>query len=195
MAMYEVSSEARVGKITAASRTDLKNRDRIPAVLYDKNGSSINIAIPRKEAKNLLRRRGTSGVVKLNITNGDSVESHDAIFKNPQFNYLHSELIHLDFQKTYPDRPISIKVPIKCSGTPYGVLRQGGVLQQNAQESEIQCLPGEVPDCISVDVSHLKLNEIIRARDIEGFKFKLPSQSFFTVASSRAARKIAAAQD
>jgi len=193
--MYEVSAEARVGKITAASRTELKKREFIPAVLYDKNGTSQNIALSRKEAVTLLKKRGTSGVVKLSIANGDSVEAHEAVFKNPQFDYLQSELIHIDFQKAYSDRPIRIKIPIKCTGTPYGVLRQGGVLQQNAQESEILCLPSEVPDCISVDVSHLKLNEIVRASDIEGFEFKIPSQSFFTVASSRAARKIAASKD
>ncbi|MBT3784333.1 50S ribosomal protein L25 [bacterium] len=190
--MYEVSAEARVGKITAASRTVLKGKKFIPAVLYDRDGTAQNIALSKKEADTLIKKRGTSGMVKLSIQNGDSTESHEAVFKNPQYNYLQSDLLHLDFQKTYADTKIRIKIPIKGTGTPYGVLRQGGVLQQNAQESEITCLPGSIPDCITVDVSHLKINEIVRAQDLEGFEFRVPSQSFFTVASSRVARKIAA---
>ena len=66
---------------------------------------------------------------------------------------------------------------------------------KHAQETEIHCLPAEIPDCIKVDVSDLKLNEIVRAEDIEGFNYSIPTQAFFTVASSRAARKIAAQGD
>ena len=95
----------------------------------------------------------------------------------------------------HAERVVKIKVPVAHTGVPYGVLRQGGVLQQNAQETEIHCLPAEIPDCIKVDVSDLKLNEIVRAEDIEGFTYSIPTQAFFTVASSRAARKIAAQGD
>ena len=164
----------------------------IPSVMYDKTGSAINIALDRKDVETLIKKRGTSGLVKLHISQGDQKESHEAIFKNIQYDYLHSTVIHLDFQKAYADTPVKIRVPIKGTGTPYGVIRQGGVLQQNAQAAEIQCLPADIPDVISVEVSSLKLNEIVRAADVEGFQFTLPNQSFFTVASSRAARKIAA---
>jgi large subunit ribosomal protein L25 len=96
--------------------------------------------------------------------------------------------IHIDFQKADPERPIRIKVPVKAVGTPYGVLRQGGVLQQNAQETELLCLPKDIPDYIDVDVSKLNLHELVRARDISGYNFTTPSQSLFSVATSRAAR-------
>lgn len=190
--MYEVNAIARESRITKASRNALRKSGKIPATLYDKSGQATSVGIDAKEVETLLKKRGASGLVKLNVKNGEETESHQAIFKNIQYDWTQNNVLHLDFQKAYDDRPVKIKVPIKGTGTPYGVLRQGGVLQQNSLETEILTLPKDIPDVISIDVSHLKLNEIVRARDVEGFTFSLPLQSFFTVASSRAARKIAA---
>jgi large subunit ribosomal protein L25 len=190
--MYEITAEQRNSRISQADRTALKEAGMIPSVMYDKTGSAVNIALSRKDVETMIKKRGTSGLVKLHISQGDQKESHDAIFKDLQYDYLHSTVIHLDFQKAYADTLVKIRIPIKGTGTPYGVIRQGGVLQQNAQAAEIRCLPAEIPDVISVEVGPLKLNEIVRAADIKGYEFTLPNASFFTVASSRAARKIAA---
>lgn len=190
--MYEVTVEVRDSKVTQASRTALRNAGRIPAVVYDKDGSSINVSIDARDTTMLIRRRGASGLVLLKIMNQGNLEETQAVFKNIQYDYKGNDVLHIDFQRVHADRIVKIKVPVTHSGTPYGVLRQGGVLQQNAQETEIHCLPADIPDCIRVDVSALKLNEIVRAQDIEGFTYSIPTQAFFTVASSRAARKIAA---
>ena len=193
--MYEVEVQVRDTKITQASRTALRNAGRIPAVVYDKDGSAINVSIDGREAELLVRKRGASGLIALKIDNQGSIEETQAIFKNIQYDYKGNTILHLDFQKVHAERVVKIKVPVAHTGVPYGVLRQGGVLQQNAQETEIHCLPAEIPDCIKVDVSDLKLNEIVRAEDVEGFTYSIPTQAFFTVASSRAARKIAAQGD
>ena len=190
--MYEVDVQVRDTKITQASRTALRNAGRIPAVVYDKDGSVINVSIDSREAGILVKKRGASGLISLKIDNQGSIEETQAIFKNIQYDYKGNTILHLEFQRTHADRIVKIKVPVAHTGVPYGVLRQGGVLQQNAQETEIHCLPAQIPDCIKVDVSDLKLNEIVRAEDIKGFNYSIPSQAFFTVASSRAARKIAA---
>lgn len=190
--MYTVTAKERQGEITKSSTRGLSRDGRIPAVMYDRTGTSVPLSLDRKDAETLIKKRGTSGLISLNVEKAGGAESVTVVFKNLQYDHLRNNVIHMEFQKTEPTIPVKIKVPIKGTGTPFGVLRQGGVLQQNAQDTEIQCLPAEIPDFILVDVSHLKLNEVIRARDIEGFKFSLPVQSFFTVASSRAARKIAA---
>ena len=188
--MYEVNAKVRESEIKGSTRRAMRREGGIPAVLCDRNGTATNIYLDRKEVHSLVKKRGASGLVKLNI---EGLDACDAIFKNIQYDYTGSNILHLDFDRAYDDKKIKIKVPLKCIGTPYGVLRQGGVLQQNAQETEIQCFPKDIPDAISIDVSELKLNEIVRAKDIKGYTFSIPSQSFFTVASSRAARKIAAA--
>jgi len=190
--MYNLTAKERQGEISKSSTRGLYRDARIPGVVYDHTGVSLPVSLDRKDADLLIKKRGTSGLIQLTVEKAGGNEVCNAVFKNLQYDHLRNNVIHMEFQRTVATVPVKIRVPIKGTGTPHGVLRQGGVLQQNAQESEILCLPADIPDCIQVDVSHLKLNEVIRARDIEGFKFSLPQQSFFTVASSRAARKIAA---
>ena len=61
--MYEVEVQVRDTKITQASRTALRNAGRIPAVVYDKDGSAINVSIDGREATLLVRKRGASGLI------------------------------------------------------------------------------------------------------------------------------------
>ncbi len=189
--MYTIQVQKRESDIRKSTTRGLYRDGRIPCVIYDGSGQSVPVSMDQKDAEVLIRKRGVSGLIQVDIEGDKSVT---AIFKNLQYNHMRTEIRHVDFQVTEDDKPVKIRVPVKGNGTPFGVLRQGGVLQQNAQDTEICCLPKDIPDFIAVDVSNLKLNEIIRARDIEGFNFSLPLQSFFTVASSRAARKMASSQ-
>lgn len=186
--MYELSAEVREAKVCKSSTNAVRRADMVPAVMYDSETNCTHLAICKKEVGRLIQKRGTSGLIQLNVKRGDAVDVHEVVFKSVQFDVLYSNVIHIDFQKADPERPIRIKVPVKSVGTPFGVLRQGGVLQQNAQETELLCLPKDIPDYISVDVTKLNLHELIRAKDIPGFNFTTPSQSLFSVATSRAAR-------
>jgi large subunit ribosomal protein L25 len=194
--MYEVQAELREGKITKASTNELKRREMVPAVMYDRHTNSQHVAISRKEVGQLVQKRGTSGYIKLNINKSDnSTETHNVVFKNIQFDAFRNNIIHMDLIKTEEGVPVKIKVPIKGNGTPFGVLRQGGVLQQGSLETEIICKPEEIPDRIDVDVTDLKLSEVILARDLEGYTFTTPTQNLFMVASSRVARMMEASED
>ncbi|PCJ20668.1 MAG: 50S ribosomal protein L25 [Candidatus Cloacimonadota bacterium] len=191
--MYELKAEARE-TVSKSSTSGLRRDSKVPAVLYGQNGTS-HVAITKRDVEFLIKERGTSGLISLLIEGGDNAGSSNVIFKNLQFDYLRKNVIHIDFQSTKEDSIVKIKVPIKGIGTPHGVMRQGGVLQQNALEAEISCLPKDIPDFIPVDIEKMNLNDIIRAADIKGFDFSLASQSFFTVATSRAARKMAETAD
>lgn len=186
--MYELSAEIREGKVCKSSTNAVRRENKVPAVMYDSKANCTHLAVCKKEVSRLIQKRGTSGLIKLNVRRGDNIESHEVVFKNIQFDVFRSHAIHIDFQEAASDKAIRIKVPLKSVGTPYGVLRQGGVLQQNAQEAELLCLPKDIPDYISVDVSKLNLHDLVRAGDIPGFNFTTPTQSLFSVATSRAAR-------
>lgn len=191
--MYELKAEARE-TVSKSSTSGLRRDSKVPAVLYGQDGTT-HLAISKRDVEFLIKGRGTSGLISLVISGGDNAGSFPVVFKNLQFDYLRKNVIHLDFQSTKEDQLVKIKVPVKGIGTPYGVLRQGGVLQQNAQETEISCLPKDIPDFIPVDIEQMKLNDIVRAADIKGYNFSLATQSFFTVASSRAARKMAESEE
>src|SRR4029078_10869583 len=83
------------------------------------------------------------------------------------------KLLHADFYQLAMDKAIVVTVPIVIKGESRGVKQQGGLLDFVTREIEVQCLPTDIPENISVDVTELGLNDSIRLRDIpEDAKWK-----------------------
>jgi large subunit ribosomal protein L25 len=80
---------------------------------------------------------------------------------------------------------IEADVPLEATGTPEGVKTFGGLLEQSLRSLEIECLPKDLPDVISVDVSHLNIGDAIHVREIalpEGVKTRIsPDLTVFSV--------------
>jgi large subunit ribosomal protein L25 len=64
------------------------------------------------------------------------------------------------------DRVIRVTIPLTVKGEPEGVKLQGGILEFIRREIEIECLPGDIPEHVEIDVSELMLHQGIRLRDI-----------------------------
>ena len=64
------------------------------------------------------------------------------------------------------DKLMRVEVPFQLLGVPVGVKTQGGILDQVLREIEIECLPGDIPGHIDVDVSELAFGMVIRVADL-----------------------------
>src|SRR4029077_14535059 len=64
------------------------------------------------------------------------------------------------------DKVLRVKVPINLTGEAEGVKTEGGILEQILREVEIECLPGDIPSHIDVDVSHLTFGKVLRVSDL-----------------------------
>jgi len=58
-------------------------------------------------------------------------------------------------------------VPLEPVGTAIGVKTFGGLLEQSLRAIAIECLPGDLPDRITVDVSQLNIGDAIHVREIQ----------------------------
>ena len=83
-----------------------------------------------------------------------------------QLDPVTHHLLHADFYQLAMDKAIVVTVPIVVKGEPKGVKQQGGLLDFVTREIEVQCLPTDIPENITVDVSELMLHESIRVRDL-----------------------------
>ena len=72
------------------------------------------------------------------------------------------------------DKALTVTVPLLMKGEAPGVKQQGGIVDFVNREIEIECLPGDIPENIIVDISELMLNQGVRVRDLhtEGAKWK-----------------------
>jgi large subunit ribosomal protein L25 len=100
-----------------------------------------------------------------------------------QYEPIKGSLLHIDLKRIAMDKVMIVEVPIHLEGIPVGVKAEGGLLDQVLREVEIECLPADIPPHISLDVTGLKLHDVVRVSDLphEG-KFKFITDEDATVA-------------
>jgi large subunit ribosomal protein L25 len=141
----------------------LRSRGLIPGVLYGKGKESVPVAVSPKEITAILRSSsGENTLFDLDIAGG----RRKVILKEFQREPVRGQLLHADFYEVALDQTIEVSVHVELVGTPVGVKVQGGLVDFITRELEIECLPTEIPEKISVDISHLELGKHLRVSDL-----------------------------
>jgi large subunit ribosomal protein L25 len=144
----------------------LRAAGQIPAVLYGgqgKDASATPLAVdPRVLMRLLHSEAGVNTLISLAV-DGTSTR---VLVKAYQLDPVTHKLLHADFYRVAMDRALSVNVPIVIRGEAKGVKQQEGVLDFVHREIEVECLPGDIPEKIEIDVSELLLGQAIRVRDL-----------------------------
>ncbi len=147
-------------------RHRLAAQGKIPAVVYGKAIGNIPVEVELRELEKILAgEAGRNTLINLKIT-GEGQERQDRVLiKELQYDFLRGELIHADFQQVSLTDRVTISVPVELEGEPVGV-KQGGILQQQLRELEISCLPADIPEAITMDISGLEMGDTLYVRDL-----------------------------
>jgi large subunit ribosomal protein L25 len=89
-----------------------------------------------------------------------------ALIQEVQHHPVSGKILHVDLHAVAMDEPITVEVTVEGVGEPVGVKTGGGVLQHSLRTLEIECLPGNLPEAIIVDVSKLAVGDSIHIRDL-----------------------------
>jgi large subunit ribosomal protein L25 len=137
----------------------------IPGVLYGgPKRAPEPVSVSPKEIAAVLR--SSSGLNTLfDLEVGGS--RRKVILKEFQVEPIKGKLLHADFYEVALDKKLQLKVHVECHGTPVGVKTQGGILDFVTRELEIECLPGDIPEKIDVDVSDLEMGKHLRVADLK----------------------------
>ena len=177
-----LSAEIRegVGKERAKK---LRTKGLIPAIFYSPKSKSIPLVINSKEfVKTLQTEAGENVLIDLNIRKGDQTDRKVVMVKEIQTDHLQGTTLHTDFYEVAMDEIVTVEVPIHLVGKPEGI-KVGGILEQIRRVIQIQCLPGDIPKGIDVDVSSLKIGDSIHVQSIQVEKGKILSDTNFTIAT------------
>jgi large subunit ribosomal protein L25 len=135
-----------------------------PAVLYGEGneaGGSTALAIPTKIVDYTLHHFGDNALYNIGLDGDTST----ARVVDAQRDPVSGLLIHVDFAPVNMREIIEITVPLTVTGDAPGV-DEGGVLQQVAYEIQVESLPGDIPQEITLDVSSLGMNENLTLGDL-----------------------------
>src|SRR6188474_975135 len=143
----------------------LRARGRIPAVVYGaEKGKAVEISVDPKTLLRILHSE--SGVNTLIGLQGvEGAADTRVLVKEYQLDPIGHKLLHVDFYQVAMDKALTVTVPIVLKGEAKGVKQQGGLVDFVNREIEIEVLPGDIPENITVDVSELMLHEGVRVRD------------------------------
>ncbi len=136
----------------------------IPAVVYGGGKESVSIEIDRKSMLDLMKKAGNENPIYL-LKLGDN-ERH-AMIREMQTHPITRQVVHIDFQRVLMDQKVHVKVPVELVGVSYGVKTQGAVLDFVTREIEVECLPGQIPGHIELDVTELHAGQHAEAGDLK----------------------------
>lgn len=144
----------------------LAHRGQIAAVVYGAGRDSVPIQVDRKTVLELLKSSGSENAVFLLKMAGTKKERH-AMIRDMQVDPVSRQILHIDFQRILMDQTIRVQIPVELVGTPDGVRNEGGVLDFVTREVEVECLPGDIPRSLPVDISHLHIGQHVEVHELE----------------------------
>jgi large subunit ribosomal protein L25 len=122
---------------------------------------------------------------------GESGKSRHAMIRELDIDPISRTIRHIDFLRVMMDSKVRVDIHIELHGLPSGVKNADGVLDFQTRAIEVECLPGDIPARIDVDVSGLEIGDHIEAGALElpqGVELLSdPHQVITTVAHSRVA--------
>jgi len=135
----------------------------IPGVIYGDGGEAREVSLPQHEFKQMLHHHaGEQMMVALELDGKDL----SVLLKDVQHAPLSSDILHVDFQEVSLTKKLKVQIAIELTGEPEGVKTEGGVLDHTLYSVEVECLPGDILEKIEVDVSALKLGDVLTVKDI-----------------------------
>jgi len=141
----------------------IRREGMIPAILYGEGAASVPLVLNKKDLITILRSEsGENTIFRIAF---DS-EEKDVMIKDMQIDPTTDELLHADLIQIAMDKLIRVNVPLNLVGEAFGVKTEGGFVDFMTRELEVECLPADIPESISVDISSLHLHQSLKVSDI-----------------------------
>jgi len=162
MPEFVVPAESRNETGKNANRR-LRGKGLIPGILYGAQKETLRVSVSPKEIGTILKSAaGANTLFDLDLGG----QRRKVILKEYQREPLKGQILHADFYEVALDKMLEVEVQLELSGVPVGVKTQGGILDFVTRELEVECLPADIPEKITIDVSHLELNKHFRVSDL-----------------------------
>ena len=158
-----VTAEVRASRGKNEARRT-RRAGQIPAVVYGAFQDPVSIAVNPREILKIVRSdTGYNTIFNLAIAGG---ETTPVMVVDQQVDPVKGTLLHADLKRIDLTKRLRVTVPVHTAGEAKGVKVQGGLLEVITRAIEIECLPDDIPECFTVDVTELMIGQSKRASDV-----------------------------
>lgn len=140
----------------------LRNKELIPGVIYAKNQENVNVQFIARDFEKVLRQAGTSTIITLDIEG----EGKEVLIKEFASHAYKNQFLHVDFQAIDQNESIRVTVPVVLVNRD-DMNEVTGVLVQNLETVEVECLPKYIPQTADVDVKEMAIGDNMTIADLD----------------------------
>lgn len=158
----QVQKRERIGK---GGNRKARSQGLIPAVVYGSGKDSVPIQVDRKTFLDLMKKAGSETPLFL-LKLSDTGQERHAMVRDIQIDPVSRQVIHVDFQRVEMTQKIRVTVPIELVGTSAGA-KLGGMVDFVTREILVECLPGDIPKHLDLDVTSLEIGQHAEAKDLK----------------------------
>ena len=164
MEVIEIEVKSRSAKGKNALRA-IRRAGSIPGVLYSEGTEAVAIEVDSQHFRRQVTGKAPSQLYKLK---GDTEATNEdlTLIKDMQVEPLKSIIQHIDFCRVTAGTKISVTVPISLTGESVSIKNSGGIINQLVYETEVNCLPREIPSELQLDISSLEDGGSLQLKDI-----------------------------
>jgi len=160
----EISANSRKLHGTGANRR-LRSQGRLPGVIYGGNGDAQSIELDHKDLYYKLKMEAFHASILSISVDG---KKEQVLLRDVQMHPFKQQVLHIDFQRVRQDQKIHVKVPLHFINADIapGVKLSGGMISHVATEIEVSCLPKDLPEFITVDLSEMTAGSTLHLSDL-----------------------------
>jgi large subunit ribosomal protein L25 len=162
---FELTAEPRAAQGTGASRR-LRRAGKVPAILYGAGKAPVMISLDHNAmVRHLENEKFHTSILTVAVGG----EKDQAILRDWHMHPYKPVVMHVDLQRISATEKIHMKVPLHFVGQDVapGVKVDGGVVAHLMTEVDITCLPKDLPEFLTVDMSELRINQSVHLSDIK----------------------------
>jgi len=164
MGQIELKTQKR--EVLGKKVKSLRREGLVPAVLYGHETESLPLKVEERELDRILAQAGEHRLIALKI--GRSRKSQMVLTRDVQWDVITRRPIHVDFYAVVMTEKITTEVPLALVGEAPAMIQEGIMLLQSLDEVEVECLPGDLPEAIEVDLSGLEeIDQAIYVKDLQ----------------------------
>lgn len=142
----------------------IRNNELIPGVVYAKNQENLNVQFTARDFEKVLRQAGTSTIISLDIDGDDK----EVLIKDFESHPYKNQFLHVDFQAIDQNETIRVTVPVALVNRD-DMDEDEGVLVQNLETVDVECLPRYIPQTADVDVKEMEIGDNMTIADLDIF--------------------------
>ncbi len=164
MARFELNAEPRSAKGTGASRR-LRHAGKIPAVMYGAGKEPAMLVLDHDSLYHQVQNESFyTSILTVNVGG----QKEQAVLRDIQMHPFRPRIQHMDLQRISATEKLHMHVPLHFINQDIapGVKLQGGVVAHLMTEVDVTCLPHQLPEYLTVDLSSLNLGQSVHLKDL-----------------------------